>query len=31
MTRLFVRKLPGQLRIGLAIATSTNQRVFATT
>jgi len=30
VTRLFIRKLPGQLRIGLAIATATHQRVVAT-
>jgi hypothetical protein len=30
VTRLFLRKLPGQLRIGLAIATTTHQRVLAT-
>jgi hypothetical protein len=30
VTRLFLRKLPGQLRIGLAIATTTYQRVLAT-
>jgi hypothetical protein len=30
VTRLFVRKLPGQLRIGLAIATTTHQRALAT-
>lgn len=30
VTRLFTRKLPGQLRIGLAIATTTHQRVLAT-
>jgi len=29
VTRLFLRKLPGQLRIGLAIATATHQRVLA--
>jgi hypothetical protein len=31
VTRLFLSKLPGQLRIGLAIATTTHQRVLATT
>jgi hypothetical protein len=30
VTRLFLRKLPGQLRIGLAIATTTHQRVLVT-
>jgi hypothetical protein len=30
VTRLFLRKLPGQLRIGLAIATTTQHRVLAT-
>ncbi len=30
VTRLYLRKLPGQLRIGLAIATTTHQRVLAT-
>lgn len=30
VTRLFTRKLPGQLRIGLAIATTAHQRVLAT-
>ena len=30
VTRLFIRKLPGQLRIGLALATTTHQRVLAT-
>jgi hypothetical protein len=30
VARLFTRKLPGQLRIGLAIATTTHQRVLAT-
>ena len=30
VTRLFLRKLPGQLRIGLAIASTTHQRVLAT-
>jgi len=30
VTRLFLRKLPGQLRIGLSIATTTHQRVLAT-
>lgn len=30
VTRLFLRKLPGQLRIGLVIATTTYQRVLAT-
>jgi hypothetical protein len=29
VTRLFLRKLPDQLRIGLAIATATHQRVLA--
>lgn len=29
VTRLFLRKLPGQLRIGLAIATTSHQRVLA--
>jgi hypothetical protein len=30
VTRLFTRKVPGQLRIGPAIATSTHQRVLVT-
>ena len=30
VTRLFLHKLPGQLRIGLAIATTTHQRALAT-
>ncbi|HZT06562.1 MAG TPA: hypothetical protein VFC51_05990 [Chloroflexota bacterium] len=30
VTRLFLRKLPGQLRIGLAVATVTHRRVVAT-
>lgn len=30
VTRLFTRKVPGQLRIGLAIASSAHQRVLAT-